>query len=123
MFNDPKIYVKTKTFSRKQVVKKILGKSYFGNCVLLYWGMVKHAKEAILEHKEYIENADMVIANDVQTAYLSKKYFPKKSLLFIMHNSGDLYRMDFIQFSKIQKGPVRVFFVNKKSKKFPTKFQ
>lgn len=109
MFNDPKIYVKTKTFSRKQTLKKILGKSYFGNCVLLYWGMVKHAKEAILEHKEYIENADMVIANDVQTAYFSKKYFPKKPLLFIMHNSGDLYRMDFIQFPKIQKGPAKLW--------------
>lgn len=106
-FQNVNDYVKTREYSKKQKIKQFLKKTTIGSCLFMFMRLKKHANEIYKLHEDELKLADVFIANDVQSAHLLKKKFPKKPVIFIMHNSGDLFHMDYVNYPKLNKKIIR----------------
>ena len=85
-------YADSKIHTVKSIIKRILSHTYFGNLIYIRYAWKKPGLKAIRNNVETIANADIVIANDLFTAYYCIRIFPDKPLIFVMHNSGRLIK-------------------------------
>lgn len=110
-FTDAQAYMLSKKFVIRQKIKKLLKKTMLGN--YLYMNIfLQHGRQCILLNRENIKRASILLANDFWSAYYATKFYPSKPLIFVMHNSGDLFSMLFSELPFLKKG-ITYFFLKK----------
>ncbi len=102
-------HMNTKIKRFKKKVKQILPRLPFGSALMFYLAFLQNAKHVVKRFKKEIREADSLLVNDIWTAYYVHKYMPEKKMIFIMHNSGDLYSMLYIQLPKLKRGAIHHF--------------
>ncbi|WP_276947864.1 glycosyltransferase family 4 protein [Acetatifactor muris] len=102
-------YVNSTKYKLKQKVIKVLKKLQLGNRIILKKSGLMPAKEVVDVYDKEITSADVVIINDINTAYYVLKDGLNKKIIYVMHNSGELYGQLFAQYPGMQKGKVYQF--------------
>lgn len=105
-FQDEEIYRDTRKHLRKTQMKKTLDKTFLGSIFLIYFSILKGAKEAVacLDKKEIMKKDHVVLLNDFFTLYYFNKRFPeKKETIFMMHNDGNVLKMLLERYPRIER--------------------
>ena len=102
-------YVNSTKYKLKQKVIKVLKEFRFGNKIILKKGGLVPAKRVVDIYRKEIAFADTVIINDINTAYYVLKNELNKRIIYVMHNSGELYGQLFAQYPGMQSGTVYKF--------------
>lgn len=100
-------YLSSKRFRLKKRIKQLFSKTYLGSCAYLYFAWIKHGKYVVKKYDSEIRKADIILSNDIYTAYYTLQRYPEKPLFFVMHNSGDLYNMLFMRLPYLRNGIAR----------------
>ena len=90
-------------YHKRKEIKNILTKSKLGNNIFLYMAWIRHAKRLVKKHNDIIKEADILLAHDIFSAYYGITKFPNKKLIFVMHNSGDVYAMLYSKLPHLKK--------------------
>lgn len=111
-------YMNSVAYNRRKKIKNILSNNLFGNVIYLYFAWINHAKRLVKQNYNSIKEADIILAHDVFSAYYGIKKFPTKKLVFVMHNSGDLYAMLYSKLPFLRNVFVKIYLDKVKEKVF-----
>lgn len=95
-------YANSKSHRMKNKIKSVLSNTYIGSCLYIYLAWQKPGKKSIKINALKIKEADLLLANDMYSAYYAIKEYPDKKLFFVMHNSGILLKMMLDRLSKVK---------------------
>lgn len=95
-------YMSSKKYRFKKNVKRILRYTVLGNQVYLYFAWARHGKQVVYVNKTQLYKADIILSNDLWTAYYALELFPEKKILFILHNNGDIFKMLQMELPKLK---------------------
>lgn len=95
-------YAQSRMHKIKNKIKHILSKTYLGNCLYIYFAWQRYGKKSIDWNHDKLKHADIILANDMYSAYYVIKDKFDKDIYFVMHNSGDLLKMLLDRLGKIK---------------------
>ncbi|MCI8728167.1 MAG: glycosyltransferase family 4 protein [Hungatella sp.] len=95
-------YMSSKQYKLKKNIKMILRCTRWGNQIYLYFAWVRHGKRVVYLNKEQLYKADIILSNDIWTAYYALELFPEKKVYIILHNNGDIFKMLQMELPKLK---------------------